>query len=185
MACRRCHPARGSLAPAEKSVKAAVEYIETHLDHSTTLRTLSQAAGLSPNHLHQIFTRIVGLSPKAFRDYRRLARLKEYLRRGESVTSASYAAGYGSIRALYEKAYKALGMTPATYRGGGLRENIRYMTSSVTFGRLLLAGTDRGVCAVLLGDDEDALLAALAKEFSRSTLSREDSPPPSPAPTCG
>jgi AraC family transcriptional regulator of adaptative response/methylated-DNA-[protein]-cysteine methyltransferase len=154
-ACRRCHPRTGSFAPAEKSVKVAIEYIETHLDHSITLRTLSQVAGLSPNHLQQIFTRIVG----------------------ESVASASYAAGYGSIRALYEKAYKALGMTPATYRNGGLREDIQYATSSVTFGRLLLAGTERGVCAVLLGDDEEALLAALTREFSRSTLSRQDEIP--------
>jgi len=176
-ACRRCHPATGSFAPAEKSVKVALEYIETHLEHSITLRTLSQVAGLSPNHLQQIFTRIVGLSPKTFRDYRRLARLKEYLQRGESVASASYAAGYGSSRALYEKAHKALGMTPATYRDGGLREEIRYVTSSVTFGRLLLAETARGVCGVLLGDDEKVLLDALTQEFSRSTFSRQDTLP--------
>jgi AraC family transcriptional regulator, regulatory protein of adaptative response / methylated-DNA-[protein]-cysteine methyltransferase len=169
-ACRRCHPAPGSLAPAEKSVKAALEYIEAHLDHSITLRTLSQVAGLSPNHLQGTFTRIVGLSPKAFCDYRRLARLKEYLQRGESVASASYAAGYGSIRSLYEKAHKALGMTPATYGKGGLGEHIRYVTSSVALGRLLLAGTERGVCRVRLGDDDERLLAALIQEFPRATF---------------
>jgi len=70
-------------------------------------------------------------------------------------------------------------MTPATYRNGGLREDIRYATSSVTFGRLVLAGTERGVCAVLLGDDEEVLLAALAQEFSRSTLGRHDTIPTS------
>jgi methylphosphotriester-DNA--protein-cysteine methyltransferase len=164
-ACRRCHPATGALAPGEKAVKAALEYIETHLDHAMTLRTLSQVAGLSPNHLQRIFTRIVGLSPKTFRDYRRLARLKEYLRRGESVGSASYAAGYGSIRSLYEKAYKALGMTPATYRNGGHREHIRYATSSVTFGRLLVAGTERGVCGVLLGDMTGGVMALVGAKL--------------------
>jgi AraC family transcriptional regulator, regulatory protein of adaptative response / methylated-DNA-[protein]-cysteine methyltransferase len=172
-ACRRCHPAPGSLAPAERSVRTALDYIDSHLDHAITLRTLSRIAGLSPNHLQHMFTRIVGLSPKTFCDYRRLAHLKEYLQRGESVANASYAAGYGSIRSLYEKAYRALGMTPATYRSGGPRERIAYATSTVSLGRLLLAGTKRGVCGVLLGDDDAALLATLTREFSRSFLAAE------------
>jgi AraC family transcriptional regulator of adaptative response/methylated-DNA-[protein]-cysteine methyltransferase len=176
-ACRRCHPRRGSLAPAEKSVKAALEYIETHLDHAITLRTLSQVAGLSPNHLQQTFTRIIGLSPKAFCDYRRIARLKEHLRRGVSVATASYAAGYGSIRSLYEKAYKSLGMTPAAYRNGAPSERIAYRTSPIPLGRVLLAGTGRGVCEVLLGDDESALVEALTSEYSRAALVPEPSMP--------
>jgi AraC family transcriptional regulator of adaptative response/methylated-DNA-[protein]-cysteine methyltransferase len=176
-ACRRCHPASGSLARAEKSVKAVLEYIETHLDHAVTLRTLSQVAGLSPNHLQQTFARIVGLSPKTYCDFRRLARLKEYLQRGESVASASYAAGYGSTRALYEKAYKALGMTPAEYRNGGPRERLAYVMSEVPLGRVLVARTERAVCAVLVDDDDNALLPALTQEFPRSVLTRENSIP--------
>jgi AraC family transcriptional regulator of adaptative response/methylated-DNA-[protein]-cysteine methyltransferase len=161
-------------------VKAALEYIATHLDHPVTLRTLSQVAGLSPNHLQQTFKRVVGLSPKTFRDFRRLARLKEYLRRADSVASASYAAGYGSIRSLYEKAYKALGMTPAEYRKGGPRERLEYATSAVTLGRVLVARTKRGVCGVLVSNEDDkALLAALTREFPRSILAMEKSIPAS------
>jgi AraC family transcriptional regulator, regulatory protein of adaptative response / methylated-DNA-[protein]-cysteine methyltransferase len=179
-ACRRCRPASGSLAGAEKSVKAALEYVATHLDHPVTLRTLSQVAGLSPNHLQKTFKRVVGLSPKTFRDFRRLARLKEHLRRADSVASAGYAAGYGSIRSLYEKAYKALGMTPAEYRKGGPRERVEYATSAVTLGRVLVARTKLGVCGVLVrNDDDNALLAALTRELPRSILAKETSIPAS------
>jgi len=173
-ACRRCHSAAGSLAPAEKSIKAALEYIEAHLECAITLRALSRIAGLSQNHLQETFTRIVGLSPKTFCSYRRLARLKEHLRNGESVANAAYASGYGSMRSLYERAYKALGMTPATYRRGAPGERIGYVTSSVTLGRVLVARTERGVCGVLLGDEDDALLADVTREFSRAVLVRED-----------
>jgi methylphosphotriester-DNA--protein-cysteine methyltransferase len=153
-ACRRCHPATGSVAPADNSVKAALEYVTTHLDHAVTLQTLSQVAGLSPNHLQRTFRRTVGLSPKTFRDFLRLARLKEYLRRAESVASASYAAGYGSIRSLYEKAYKALGMTPAEYRSGGPRERLEYVTCAVTLRNTVVAivPTDREHFACLFVD---------------------------------
>jgi AraC family transcriptional regulator of adaptative response/methylated-DNA-[protein]-cysteine methyltransferase len=177
-ACRRCHPRAGSLAPAEKSVKAAIEYIEAHLDHAITLRTLSQVAGLSPNHLQQTFTQIIGLSPKAFCDYRRLARLKGHLRRGESVATAGYAAGYGSIRSLYERGPKALGMTPAAYRQGAPRERITYAVSPARLGHLLLADTERGVCGVLLGEDEASLVAMLSQEYARAAIGPRPSMPP-------
>src|SRR5580693_4343733 len=93
-ACRRCHP--DSVAPAERSIRAALIYIEARLGRTITLNTLSQVSSLSPNHLHQTFQRIVGLSPKGFCDARRLARFKERLRAGESISGACYGAGYGS-----------------------------------------------------------------------------------------
>jgi AraC family transcriptional regulator, regulatory protein of adaptative response / methylated-DNA-[protein]-cysteine methyltransferase len=177
-ACRRCHPSAGSFAPAETSIKVALEYIDAHLDSAVTLQTLSQVAGLSPNHLQQTFTRLVGLSPKTFRDFRRLARLKTYLRGTQSVAGASYAAGYGSIRSLYEKAYKSLGMTPAEYLNGGPPGRLEYVTSTVTLGRVLVASTKQGVCGVLVRDeDESDLAAALAQEFPRSTLTKKRSIP--------
>src|ERR1700686_1095671 len=86
LACLRCHP--NSLAPAEKSIKAALDYIEAHLDQTITLRTLSQVSGLSPHHFREIFQRIVGLSPKAFCDARRIERFKHLVRAGESISSA-------------------------------------------------------------------------------------------------
>lgn len=161
------------MAPAEKSVRKALDYIETHPDQNVTLRTLSEVSGLSPDHLHQLFARIVGLSPKALCDYRRLIRLKALLRSNEPVASASYAAGYGSIRGLYEKAGRMLGMTPAIYQRGGPRVQIRYATSLVCFGRLLVAASRQGVCTVRLGSTDDELVAALKNEFPRAILTRE------------
>jgi AraC family transcriptional regulator, regulatory protein of adaptative response / methylated-DNA-[protein]-cysteine methyltransferase len=175
-ACRRCHP--DSLAPAEKSIRAALMYIEAHLDQAMTLNALSQVSGLSPNHLHQTFQRIVGLSPKAFCDARRLIRFKGRLRVGESISDASYGVGYGSSRALYEKASKNLGMTPATYQRGGDGVRIRYANVGSTLGRVLLAGTARGICAVMLGEDDKALIRLLRAEFPKAVLTRDRVAPP-------
>lgn len=170
-ACRRCHP--DSLAPAEKSIRAALLYIEVHLDETITLNTLSQVSGLSPNHLHHTFQLIVGLSPKAFCDARRLIRFKERLRVGESISEASYGVGYGSSRALYEKASKNLGMTPATYQHGGDGVRIRYANIGSTLGRVLLAGTEQGICTVMLGEDDKTLIRQLRAEFPKAVLMRD------------
>jgi AraC family transcriptional regulator of adaptative response/methylated-DNA-[protein]-cysteine methyltransferase len=170
-ACRRCHP--DSLAPAEKSVRAALMYIEARLDHTITLKTLTQASGLSPNHLQQTFQRIVGLSPKEFCDARRLARFRERLRVGESITHACYGVGYGSSRALYEKASAHLGMTPASYQRGGVGIRIRYASLGSTLGRALLAGTQEGICAILLGEDDGTLIRRLRAEFPLAVLTRD------------
>jgi AraC family transcriptional regulator of adaptative response/methylated-DNA-[protein]-cysteine methyltransferase len=177
IACRRCHPA--SMAPAERSIQLALEFIEARLDHPVTLRSLSQVSGLSPNHLQRVFTRIVGLSPRAFGNFRRLSRLKSLLRRGVAVSGAAYEAGYGSLRALYERVGRGLGMTPAAYRRGGEGACIRYALAKVTLGHALVAATQTGVCTVSLGPHEDALVSDLAKEFpAAAALSREAPIPP-------
>jgi AraC family transcriptional regulator of adaptative response/methylated-DNA-[protein]-cysteine methyltransferase len=170
-ACRRCHP--DSLAPAERSIRAALLYIEARLGQTITLNTLSQVSGLSPNHLHQTFQRIVGLSPKGFCDARRLARFKERVRVGESISDACYGVGYGSSRALYEKATKHLGMTPATYQRGGAGIRIRYADIASILGLVLLAGTEEGVCAILLGEDDRTVIRQLRAEFPMAVLTRD------------
>jgi AraC family transcriptional regulator of adaptative response/methylated-DNA-[protein]-cysteine methyltransferase len=174
-ACRRCHP--DSLAPAERSIRAALMYIEARLGHTITLDTLSRVSGLSPNHLHRTFQRIVGLSPKGFCDARRLTRFKERLRAGESISGACYGAGYGSSRALYEKAGTQLGMTPATYQRGGVGLRVRYASIASTLGRVLLAGTEDGICAVLLGGDDQTVIRKLRGEFPMAVQTRHRIPP--------
>jgi AraC family transcriptional regulator of adaptative response/methylated-DNA-[protein]-cysteine methyltransferase len=168
MACRRCHPQ--SLAPAEKSIASALDYINAHLDQSITLSTLSQISGLSPNHLQRTFKRIVGISPKEFCDAQRVLGLKRRLRLGESVTAAIYGVGYGSCRALYEKAHGTLGMTPATYRRGAPGVTIRYAIVSSSLGQLLIARTDDGVCSVNLHRSEVVLLDDLHAEFPNAVV---------------
>lgn len=170
-ACLRCHP--GSLAPAEAGVTAALHHICSDPDLTITLKSLSLISGLSPNHLQRMFTRIIGVSPKAFLDHHRLTRFKALVRRAKSVSGASYAAGYGSIRAVYEKTGKGLGMTPATYRAGGTGATVRYSMASVPWGRVVVATTARGICMVSVSERDEALAAAVAIEFPRATLVRE------------
>jgi len=170
IACRRCRPGKDALTHAEASIKTALEWIETHIQQPTTLGTLSQVTRLSPNHMQQLFKRIVGLSPKAFCDARRLAFFKRFIRQGASVSSASYRAGYGSSRALYERAAKGLGMTPGTYARGGHGTHIKYALFAGKLGRTLVAGTDLGICAILLADHDTLFLEQLRREFPQAVL---------------
>jgi AraC family transcriptional regulator of adaptative response/methylated-DNA-[protein]-cysteine methyltransferase len=170
-ACRRCHP--DALAPAERSIRAALIYIETRLGHATTLKTLSQVSGLSPNHLQQTFQRIVGLSPKEYCDARRLACFKERLRAGDSITDACYRVGFGSSRALYQQASTHLGMTPSTYRRRGVGVRIRYASIASMLGRVLVAGTQKGICAVLVGANDRTVIGQLREEFPMAVFIRD------------
>ena len=163
-------PSRFSCARRKEHTSSV--YIEARLG-------LDDAHHQSEPFAPDIFRRIVGLSPKGFCDARRLTRFKERLRAGESISDACYGAGYGSSRALYEKAGKHLGMTPATYQRGGDGLRIHYANIGSTLGRALLAGTDEGVCAVLLGQDDETLIRQLRAEFptaAHSARSRCASP---------
>jgi AraC family transcriptional regulator of adaptative response/methylated-DNA-[protein]-cysteine methyltransferase len=175
--CRRCHPASDALTSAEQCVRLALDYIESHIEHNITLASLSRVTGLSPNHLQQTFKRIVGLSPKAFCDARRLAHLKRHLQRGEPVIRSIYLSGYGSSRALYERASKGLGMTPALYARGGSGLRLRYILIDSRLGRLLIATTQHGICAVLTGADDKQLIETLQHEFPNAATSRNRRPP--------
>ena len=174
VACLRCHP--NSLTLAEKSVKAAIDYIEAHLDQTIMLNTLSQVSGLSPHHFRETFKQIVGLSPKAFCDARRISRFKQYLRSGQSISHACYEVGYGSSRALYEKTDKGMGMTPAAYQRGANGVRICYTITESTLGPVLTASTKNGLCAVLLAQNDDLLVRQLKEEFPKADLRSESSP---------
>jgi AraC family transcriptional regulator, regulatory protein of adaptative response / methylated-DNA-[protein]-cysteine methyltransferase len=171
VACLRCHPK--SFAPAESSIKTALEFVEKHVDQTITLRTLSRAAGLSPHYLQEIFTRIVGLSPKDFCDARRVSRFKQQLKGGQSIATACYEAGYGSSRALYERTKVAMGMTPSTYRRGGDGVHIRYAVARIGKSVSLIARTELGPCAVLAGKVDHFLIRELREEFPNAKVRRE------------
>jgi AraC family transcriptional regulator of adaptative response/methylated-DNA-[protein]-cysteine methyltransferase len=174
IACRRCFPETDALTHAELSIKSALEWIETHIQQPITLGALSQITGLSPNHLQQTFKRIVGLSPKSFCDARRLAHFKNYIKQGASVSNASYLAGYGSSRALYEKATQGMGMTPGVYGRGGRGTHINYALFPTNLGRTLVAATSHGICAILVGNDDKQLVKMLRREFPNSLLTRKN-----------
>ncbi|MEO6525065.1 MAG: methylated-DNA--[protein]-cysteine S-methyltransferase [Gemmatimonadaceae bacterium] len=147
-------------------------FIDQHVDEPLPLARLALEAGASPAHLQRTFTRIVGLSPKQYQEQQRLGTLKSALRDGRTVSSATYEAGFASGRRVYEAADEALGMTPGAYRRRGVGVSIHYTAVPTTLGLLLVAVTERGVCSVSLGDEEEALVAALRAEYPAAALVR-------------
>jgi AraC family transcriptional regulator of adaptative response/methylated-DNA-[protein]-cysteine methyltransferase len=176
LSCARCHPDTDAAPASERGIAIALAYIHAHPNQSIQLRTLSDTVGLSSSYFQRLFTRLVGLSPRSYCEHRRLSRFKDLLRSGKGVSDAAYEAGYGSIRALYERASIGLGMSPATCRRGGDGARVRYSVLDSTQGPLLVALTDRGVCAVLLGSSDAALVSELSRQVPRATLIREGSP---------
>jgi AraC family transcriptional regulator, regulatory protein of adaptative response / methylated-DNA-[protein]-cysteine methyltransferase len=147
-------------------------YIDGHADEPLPLARLAREAGVSPAHLQRTFTRVVGLSPRQYQEQRRVGALKNALRDGRTVSSATYEAGFASGRRVYETADEALGMTPGAYRRRGTGIAIHYTAVPTSLGLLLVAVTERGVCGVSLGDDEASLVAALRNEFPAAELVR-------------
>jgi AraC family transcriptional regulator of adaptative response/methylated-DNA-[protein]-cysteine methyltransferase len=148
--------------------------IDQHADEPLTLADLGEAVDVSPAHLQRVFKRILGISPRQYVQARRLGRFKSRLREQTTVTTALYEAGYGSASRVYENAAEQLGMTPGLYRRGAPHTTIRYTLADCPLGRLLLAGTERGVCAVYLGDRDSPLEAELAREFHAALRTRDD-----------
>jgi len=172
--CRRCRPHSADGTSTERSVRAARAFLDSHEQETVSLAQLAREVGLSPWHLQRAFTRLVGLSPKAYQNMRRGERLRANLRDGETVSRATYGAGFGSSSRVYARAGGDLGMTPGAYRRGALGETIRYGITPTAIGRLLVAATERGVVGVTLGDSDRALTDALKHEFPSARILRDD-----------
>jgi AraC family transcriptional regulator, regulatory protein of adaptative response / methylated-DNA-[protein]-cysteine methyltransferase len=170
-ACRRCHPRSGQ-APVVRRVQVARQYLDEHPDETVTLDRLGEIARMSPYHLQRTFKRLIGVSPKAYSNAHRLERMKHRLKKGDTVSRATYEAGYGSGSRVYEQARSELGMTPGNYRKGGRGMRVTYTVVSTSFGQLLVAATERGLCAVMLGDEISALEANLKREFPAATIAQ-------------
>jgi AraC family transcriptional regulator of adaptative response/methylated-DNA-[protein]-cysteine methyltransferase len=168
--CLRCRPKEVSL---QQRVVAHMLQLLSTAEVPPSLAQLSEAVGLSSSHLQRVFKRATGLSPKQYGALQRLQRFKAGLKQGRSVTGAMYDAGYGSSRGLYEKASQQLGMSPRAYRRGGMAEQIAYTLTDSPIGRMLVAATPRGVCAVYFGEDA-ALVQELRGEYPRAAFVRAD-----------
>ncbi len=175
-ACQRCRPDRAS-ASRDPAIERARDYIDRHLasasDERITLDVLAEQTGLSPHYLQRRFKALVGVTPAQYLRARKSEMLKGELKRGETVSRATYGAGYSSSSRLYEQAATHLGMTPAAYRRAGAGMQIHYVLEQTELGILLVAATDRGVCAVTLGDNSQTLESDLAKEYSAATITRD------------
>ena len=168
-ACHRCHPNRNGTS-AQDVVARVCRYLEERGDRRVTLGELSRVSGYSAFHLQRMFKKALGISPRQYAAGHRLQDLKTRLRAGYNVTAATYEAGYGSSSRIYEAANGRLGMTPATYGRGGAGMNIRYATALCPLGRVLVAATERGVCAVQFGDSDRQLQRSLQDEFPAAEI---------------
>ena len=172
-ACLRCRPQSSAGSEAEERVERARRYLDEHADEPITLQRLAAQVGLSPFHLQRAFTREVGLSPKAYQDAKRMERFTASLKRGETVTNATYEAGFGSSSRLYARVNADLGMTPSAFRSGGRGVTLRYTTVPTAVGRMLVAVTERGIATVSLGDTEAALVTSLHNDYPNAVLRRD------------
>ena len=175
-ACLRCHPkSTVSLDPQITMVQRACRYIEAQDETAVTLNDLGDHLGISAFHLQRVFKKIMGITPRQYADACRIGKFKMRVRETGSVTGALYDAGFSSSSRLYTRASSELGMTPATYGRGGRGAFIKYTIVPCPLGLLLVASTDRGVCAVKLGDSDAKLSSDLAKEYPSAAIHRDDS----------
>jgi AraC family transcriptional regulator of adaptative response/methylated-DNA-[protein]-cysteine methyltransferase len=168
--CRRCKPDQPSLqAQHAAMVTAACRSIE-HAETPPTLDELATQAGMSPFHFHRVFKSIAGLTPKQYAMAHRAGRVRHELENGGTVTDAIYGAGYNASSRFYENANRLLGMTPSNYRAGGTDSDIRFAIGQCSLGAILVAQSQRGICAILLGDDPQELARDLQDRFPKANL---------------
>jgi AraC family transcriptional regulator, regulatory protein of adaptative response / methylated-DNA-[protein]-cysteine methyltransferase len=167
----RCKPTEIS-AQAQYVLRA--RQLLDHAEGVVKLAQLSRRVGLSPFHLQRLFKRATGLSPREYQSARRMQHVKTELRKGEAVTTALYDAGFSSPSRLYEKSDQQLGMTPGAYRRGGAGATITFAITPTPLGRMLVAATERGLCAVRFGESVSELERDLREEFHAAKLHRDD-----------
>lgn len=171
--CRRCRPDADPAADHARAVAAACRLIE-QAEETPPLAVLAVRAGFSPSHFRRLFRAATGLTPAAWAAAQRAARLRDGLQRGEAVGTAIANAGFGSGSRVYEKTDQLLGMPPGAYRAGGADAAIRFAVGECSLGAVLAACSERGVCAIALGDDPDALVRDLQDRFPRAVLEAGD-----------
>ena len=168
--CKRCRPDQPSLLADQAARVTRVCRLIEASQVVPRLEELANQAGMSPFHFHRVFKGITGLTPRAYAAAHRGERVRAELGRAGTVSAAIYDAGYNSNARFYGESERVLGMTPTSYRRGGAGAEIRFAVGECSLGSILVAMSDRGVCAILLGDDPDALARDLQDRFPRATL---------------
>jgi AraC family transcriptional regulator of adaptative response/methylated-DNA-[protein]-cysteine methyltransferase len=169
--CRRCKPDQPSLEQLHAAKVAEICRVIEAADQTPSLAALAKRAGLSPYHFHRVFKAVTGVTPRAYAAGHRTARVRNELKkRSKTVTQAIYDAGFNSGGRFYESSDQVLGMTPTDYRAGGADTEILFAVGECSLGSILVAQSAKGVCAILLDDDPDALVRDLQDRFPRATL---------------
>jgi AraC family transcriptional regulator of adaptative response/methylated-DNA-[protein]-cysteine methyltransferase len=168
--CKRCKPEQADLHARHAAMVAEACRLIEQADQAPDLKELAEKAGMSPWHYHRVFKAVTGLTPKAYAVAHRARRVRNELGRAGSVTDAIYDSGYNSNGRFYENAGSLLGMTPSAWRAGGAEMDIRFAVGECALGSILVAKSDRGVCAILLGDDPETLARDLQDQFPKANL---------------
>jgi AraC family transcriptional regulator of adaptative response/methylated-DNA-[protein]-cysteine methyltransferase len=168
--CRRCRPDDTSVTEQHAAAVANACRLIEESGETPRLEALASAAGMSRFHFHRVFKNVTGVTPKAYAAARRAERVRNELTRTGSVTDAIYGAGFNSSGRFYAASAEILGMTPTGFRSGGEGASIRFAVGECSLGSILVATSERGVCAILLGDDPDALARNLQDRFPKARL---------------
>jgi AraC family transcriptional regulator of adaptative response/methylated-DNA-[protein]-cysteine methyltransferase len=172
--CLRCRPDEPAREVRDAALVATACRRIEEAETAPNLARLATAVGLSPHHFHRLFKRVTGVTPKAYADAHRARRVRAELAAGASVTAALYDAGFNSSGRFYAAADGLLGMKASEYREGGIDATIRYAVGDSSLGAVLVAATVTGICAILLGDDAEDLVADLRARFPKAALIAAD-----------
>ena len=169
-ACKRCKPAGESIAEHQSSIVAQACRIIEESGEIPNLDDLARSVGMSSYHFHRVFKGQTGLTPRGYAVAHRTRRVRDELTRRETVTEAIYGAGFNSNSRFYESSDEVLGMTPRTFRDGGSGTTIRFAIGESWLGPILVASSEKGVCAILLGEDPEELVRDLQDRFPKAEL---------------
>ncbi|NOT69734.1 MAG: bifunctional DNA-binding transcriptional regulator/O6-methylguanine-DNA methyltransferase Ada [Hyphomicrobium sp.] len=173
-ACKRCKPDMDAADHGHAGIVAAACRTIEDAGTAPALAGLARDAGLSPFHFHRVFVAMTGVTPKAYASAQRTARVQAGLKTSATITDALYDAGYTSSGRFYAVSERALGMTPSAYKAGGADVELKFAAGECSLGAIVIAATDKGIAAILLGDDASALLRDLQDRFPRATLTGGD-----------
>ncbi len=167
-ACKRCRPNEADRTTRHAATIARACRLIDNAEEQPALAELARGVGISPYHFHRLFKQVTGVTPKAYANARLAARMQDGLSRSASVTEAIYDAGFSSSSRFYESAADRLGMTPSTWRSGGAGTKIHFAVGQCFLGAIVVAATEKGVCAIDLGDDPATLVRGLQDRFPKA-----------------
>ena len=169
-ACKRCKPDQASPEVQNAETVARICRLIEQAEAIPPLAELARTAGLSPGYFHRVFKSVTGVTPKDYAAAHRAGKVRDELGRSRTVTEAIFDAGFNSNGRFYEKSGEMLGMTPTDYRAGGVNAAIRFAVGECSLGSILVAKSEKGVCAILIGDDPEVLVRDLQDRFPRARL---------------
>jgi AraC family transcriptional regulator, regulatory protein of adaptative response / methylated-DNA-[protein]-cysteine methyltransferase len=170
--CKRCSPA--SISRQAQAVISACDYLAKAADRRVSLEELAEHVQMSAFHFQRLFKKETGVSPREYQATLRAGTVRKQLAKGSSVTDSIYEAGYGSNSRYYERAGRELGMSPSAWRKGGRGISVRHTVFHSPLGQVLIAATEKGVCFLALGDNEQSVVSQLRAELPEADIRRDD-----------